>query len=318
MKAVILAAGRGTRLFPITENRTKAMCPVAGKPMIERVMDSLVANGIHEFILVINPDDPEIEAYFKGISKIDAQIEFVIQKEQLGMGHALMQAAPYLQDDFLLSSCDNLVDKSAIFRMLVMWSGDPPPNGILALLRVGPEELTRMGVVEINDEQQILRIVEKPSLEEAPSDIGSVPIYLFSHQLIQHLDQIEPSPRGEYELQDAMQQLIDQEGHVYGLLLPDRIDLTLPEDLLHLNLAFLKQDESRSDMVLETVGRDTRFSHPVLVDPDVSIGSGCQIGPNVYLERGSIIEDGAVLENCVVLRGARVATGEQVRNQLIY
>ena len=73
MQAVILAAGRGTRLAPITDTRTKAMCPIVGKPIVERVMDTLVANGIREFVLVISPDDPEIIPYFKNQSQIEGQ-----------------------------------------------------------------------------------------------------------------------------------------------------------------------------------------------------------------------------------------------------
>ena len=208
MQAVILAAGRGTRLHPITETRTKAMCPVAGKPMVERVMDTLVATGISEFILVVSPDDLEIVDYFENKSQIKAKIQFVIQEKQLGMGHALLQAAPYIRDDFILSSCDNLVEEKFIIRMLTLWASCPPPHGILALLRVGPKELTRMGVVEMDEENCIIRIVEKPTVEEAPSDLGSVPIYLFSRKLVDYLNKIQPSPRGEYELQDAMQDLI--------------------------------------------------------------------------------------------------------------
>ena len=181
MQAVILAAGRGSRLHPITKNRTKAMCPVVGKPIVERVMETLVTNGIHEFILVISSDDQEILDYFEERSKLEATIRFATQDQQLGMGHALLQAAPYIKGDFLLSSCDNLVSETTIHRMLSMWFSNPPPNGILALLRVGPEELTRMGVVELQGDR-IIRIVEKPTLAEAPSDIGSVPIYIFSYK----------------------------------------------------------------------------------------------------------------------------------------
>ena len=241
MQAVILAAGRGTRLYPITKSRSKAMCPVAGKPIVERVMDTLLANGISDFILVISPDDSNITEYFSQKSTIAANIQFVQQAQQLGMGHALLQAAPFIHDDFMLSSCDNLVEEKVIHQMLHIWTGEPAPNGILALLKVGQDELTRMGVVEIDDHQRILRIVEKPTLKEAPSNIGSVPIYLFSHKLVEYLARIQPSPRGEYELQDAVQDLINKDGEVYGLMLPDRIDLTHPSDLLQINLHFLKK-----------------------------------------------------------------------------
>ncbi len=318
MQAVILAAGRGTRLHPITANRTKAMCPVVGKPMVERVMDTLVANGISEFILVISPDDPEIIDYFENKSKIEAKVQFVIQTEQLGMGHALLQAAPYIQDDFILSSCDNLVDDSVILRMLTMWVSDPPPNGILALLRVGPDELTRMGVVELDDGQRILRIVEKPTLEEAPSDIGSVPIYLFSQKLVEYLNLIEPSPRGEYELQDAMQKMIEKEGDVFGLLLPGRIDLTHPEDLLRLNIHYLVNGQPQTRLNLDNLGAGTKYVSPVQIEAGVTIGTDCILGPNVYIEGCASIGDGVRLENCVVLRGSEIEPGMRIKDQVIW
>ena len=318
MQAVILAAGRGTRLYPITETRTKAMCPVAGKPMVERVMDTLVANGISEFILVISPDDLEIVDYFKNKSRIKAKVKFVDQTEQLGMGHALLQAAPLIHDDFILSSCDNLVEESAIFRMLLMWAGDPPPNGILALLRVGPEELTRMGIVEMDEHKQILRIVEKPTLEEAPSNIGSVPIYMFSHKLVDYLKDIQPSPRGEYELQDAMQNLIEKDGNVMGLLLPKRIDLTHPEDLLRLNIYYLTKGDSRSKMNHNGIQKSSKFIDPVVIDESVSIGENCSIGPNVFIENGAIIGDNVKMDNCVILRESHIQAGFQISNQVIW
>jgi len=319
MQAVILAAGRGTRLQPITNDRTKAMCPVVGKPMVERVMDTLVANGVREFVLVISPDDPEIQDYFKKRSTIKAKIDFVEQAQQLGMGHALLQAAPFINDDFILSSCDNLIAESAILRMLTMWVGYPPPNGILALLRVGPDELTRMGVVELEPEHgRILRIVEKPSLEEAPSNIGSVPIYMFTPKLLEYLKEVQPSPRGEYELQDAIQPLIEKDGDVFGLMLPDRIDLTLPSDLLRLNLQYLKNGHDQQEIRTEKIGKGTQFTAPVLVEAGVNIGMNCRIGPNVFIESGAAIEKDVQLKNCVVLRGAVVSKESSHQDQVIW
>jgi NDP-sugar pyrophosphorylase family protein len=319
MQAVILAAGRGTRLHPITENRTKAMCPVAGKPMVKRVMDTLTASGIGEFILVISPDDQEIRDYFGTQPNSKVQIQIVEQTQQLGMGHALLQAAAHINDDFILSSCDNLVDQSVIRRMLKLWVGYPPPNGILTLLQVGPEELTRMGVVDLDSEHgRILRIVEKPSLEEAPSNIGSVPLYMFTTKLLEYLRNVQPSPRGEYELQDAMQALIEKDDDVYGLMLHDRIDLTHPKDLLLLNLLYLKKRNDHSEISTKNIKAGSEFIAPVLIEAEVSIGSDCTIGPNVFIESGVCIEDNVRLENCVVLRGSKIQTGLQVENQVIW
>jgi NDP-sugar pyrophosphorylase family protein len=316
VQAVILAAGRGKRLHPVTANRTKAMAPILGKPIVERVMDTLVANGVHDFVLVTSPDDTEIVDYFTCKSKIGAEVVLVPQPQPLGMGHALLQAAPYIHGDFVLSSCDNIVTEDEVGRMLNYWQRNHL-NGILTLLQVGPEEIVRMGIVEW-DGKQIIRIVEKPSLERAPSNLGSVPLYMFSHRLLEYLPGIKPSPRGELELQDAMQPLIEVDSAVHGLMLKDRIDLTLPEDLLRLNIHYLNMGSPQIKIDQNIIGRDTEIIAPVYFDPEVSIGENCAIGPNVYLEQGCKIGNNVKLESVVVLRGREVHAGTVKTNDVIW
>ena len=134
----------------------------------------------------------------------------------------------------------------------------------------------------------------------------------------EYLGKIKPSARGEYELQDAMQELIENDGDVYGLLLPNRIDLTHPVDLLRLNLLFLVKDPTQTEIHPDDIGNGTRFIDPVIIDKDVTIGSDCIIGPNVYIESGAIIGDGVNLENSVVLRESKVRSGTKVREEVIW
>ena len=149
MQAVILAAGRGKRLHPITANRTKAMAPILGKPIVERVMDTFTENGVAHFVLVISPDDSEIRNYFEIKSKIDAEVILVEQKKPLGMGHALKQARPHIQGDFFLSACDNLVNPTEIKGCFQPGTMDAP-EAILTTLPVGPEDIVRMGIVSLD------------------------------------------------------------------------------------------------------------------------------------------------------------------------
>ena len=316
MQAVILAAGRGTRLHPITLNRTKAMCPIVGKPIVGRVMDTMISNGIQEFILVISSDDPEINSYFENKSQIEAEIKIVHQNERLGMGHALLQAAPLIHGDFILSSCDNLVAETEIASMLTIWKHEQP-NAVLSTLQVGPAEIVRMGIVELEGDW-IKRIVEKPTLANAPSDIGSVPLYMFASKLLSYLPEIAPSPRGEYELQDAIQMLIERDGKVRSFKLNNRIDLTTPADLLALNLHYLNQLNPQTEIIKQNVGANTRFIHPIQIEENVIIGSDCVIGPYVYLETGCVIGDRAELKNTVVLRGRNVPEKAKYENQVVY
>lgn len=316
MQAVILAAGRGKRLHPITANRTKAMAPILGKPIVERVMDTFTENGVAHFVLVISPDDSEIRNYFKFESKIDAEVILVEQKEPLGMGHALKQARPHIRGDFFLSACDNLVNPAEIKGMLSTWKMDAP-EAILTTLRVGPEDIVRMGIVAL-DGERIIRIIEKPSLDEAPSNIGSVPLYTFSQRFLTYLDEIKPSPRGEYELQDAIQVLINLGGWVCSHQLSGRIDLTTPKDLLRLNLKYFKEIDSQHELILAEVGKGTFFTQPVLIEENVSIGANCRIGPNVYIEPGCTINDNVDLTNVIVLRNRVVPSGSVENQKIIY
>jgi len=316
LQAVILAAGRGKRLHPITANRTKAMTPILGKPIVERVMDTFYANGVENFVLVISPDDSDIRNYFESKSKINAEVILVEQKKPLGMGHALQQASPYIQGDFFLSACDNLVNSSEIERMLSVWNTEAP-EAILTTLSVGPEDIVRMGIVAL-DRERVVQIIEKPSLEEAPSNIGSVPLYIFSQSFLSYLGEIKPSPRGEYELQDAIQLLITQGGWVRAHQLSGRIDLTTPLDLLRLNLEYFKKPETRSKLILHDVGKGTIFSDPVLVEENVSIGMNCHIGPNVYLEHGCKIGDNVHLVDVIVLRNREVPAGRVEKQNIIW
>jgi glucose-1-phosphate thymidylyltransferase len=292
------------------------MAPIAGKPIVERVIDTLAENGIREFILVTSPDDLEIADHFQNRTSLCASITLVIQPEPLGMGHALMQAVPYIHEDFVLSSCDSLAPAGEIANLLEAWKNERV-HAILTTLKVGPEKITRMGIVEM-DGNWIKRIIEKPSLEEAPSDIGSLPLYVFSPNILKYLQEIQPSSRGEYELQDAIQILIEREGFVRGFQFSRRIDLTTPQDLLALNLAYLNNGQPVSIIPPQSLGVNTRFVNPVQLEEGVIIGSNCVIGPNVYIEKGCRIEDEVCLEDTIVLRGRSVPEKTSIRGSVVW
>jgi NDP-sugar pyrophosphorylase family protein len=140
-------------------------------------------------------------------------------------------------------------------------------------------------------------------------------LYTFSEKILSYLASIQPSPRGEYELQDAMTELFRKDGRIRGMMLPDRIDLTLPEDLLRLNLNFLKNGDFSLRMAEEN---HNHWIPPVLIEKQTSIGEGCQIGPCVYIESGAKLGDHVKLDHCVVLRSAEVPTGAALKYKVIW
>lgn len=316
MQGVILAAGKGTRLHPITATRSKAMVPIVGKPIVERVMDMLAANGVDDFILVIGPDDRAITQYFRRQSTIQADVRFVYQAERLGMAHALRQAAPLISETFIVSACDNLVATGDVAKVIARYRSEPEPNAVLTLLPVEPERIGSVGVVEM-DGGWVTRIVEKPRPEDAPSDISSLPLYLFSTRILDYLPEVPKSPRGEYEIQDAIQMLIDRDRRVGGVIIQKRRTLTNAADLLALTRYYLSRDDDGSQIEPDAIGPNTRLTTPLCVEPGTVIGQNCAIGPNVYIERECRIGNDATIRDAVLLRGTTIEDGETVVNQVI-
>lgn len=316
MQGVILAAGKGSRLHPITLSRSKAMLPILGKPIVERVMELLLANGVDDFILVVSPEDRDITHYFRRESMLQAEVRFVYQTERLGMAKALQCAAPLITEDFVLSACDNLVTAADVGRLMAFWQTEPQPNAILTLMPVTRERISSTGIVAM-DGPWITRVVEKPTPEEAPSNISSLPLYVFSTRILAYLPEVAPSPRGEYELQDAIQMLIRREGRVGGVMVERRLTLTNAADMLALNREYLMHGDGRPQLEPYTVGPDTQLITPLYIERGTVIGTGCAIGPNVYIERDCCIGDHVTLRDAVLLRGATVADGETVVDQVI-
>jgi len=262
MQGVILAAGKGSRLHPITLRRSKAMVPVLGKPLVERVMEDMHANGVRDFVLVVSPDDRDIARYFRLESTLEADVRFVYQVKRLGMADALRQAAPLINDDFLLSACDNLTSADYVGQMIAAWQREPRPNAVLSLMPVARDRISSTGIVEL-DGEWVVRIVEKPSPEEAPSNVSSLPLYCFGSTLLEYLPKVQLSPRGEYELQDAIQMLIEHEGRIRGVFVERRLTVTGPADLLNINRHYLVSGDSSPQLAPHTVGPNTRLITPL-------------------------------------------------------
>lgn len=316
MQSVILAAGKGSRLHPITTDRSKAMLPILGRPIVERVMEALAKNGVDDFILVVSPEDRYITNYFRRESQIEADVRFAYQAERLGMADALGCAAPLITGDFVLSACDNLLPESEITRVLAAWRGPQGTKAVLTLMQVPAEQISSSGIVELQD-GWVTSIIEKPSREKAPSDIASLPLYCLPHTILEYLKEVVPSPRGEYELQDAIQMLIERQGGVRGVMVTRRLTLTRPADLLNINRHYLTEGNTQPQLQPQTVGPNTHLITPLHIEAGTIIGANCIIGPNVYIERDCRIADGAHIRDAILLREASVPPRADIADQVV-
>jgi NDP-sugar pyrophosphorylase family protein len=182
-------------------------------------------------------------------------------------------------------------------------------------MQVEPEEVSKGGIVAV-DGPWITRIVEKPRPEEAPTNLYSMALYAFSPRILDYLPEVPRSPRGEYELQDAIQMLIQHDGRVCGVTLTERLTLTTPQDLLSINCRYLAGTGSSRPPAPEAVGRLSLLISPLYAEPGVVIGPDCVVGPEVYLERDCSIGQGVTLRRAIILRGSMVPDGTLIQDQV--
>ncbi len=315
-QAVILAAGAGSRLGRLTAHRTKAMLPICGRPLVGRMLDRLNEAGFRRVVVVGALHDAELAAYLErrraGLPP-EAALELAWQPQKRGTADALACAAPFLEGPFLLTACDNLVKGDYLARLGAELARTGA-HGVLGLLPMTPEQLQHSAAVDLGPGGRVRRIVEKPPPGSIDSPLGSIFVYAFSPRLLRHLD-VPLSKRGEREIQDAIQALIDAGGVVRGLVAPGRLSLTRPADLLAINLIYLERGPRT--VISAPLPPDVNVVPPVRVEAGVQVGAGCSLGPRLYLEGGCRIGPGARLGDAVVLRDGVVAPGQRVTNQVL-
>ena len=297
MKGVILAAGHGRRLLPLTSFRPKHMLPVAGKPILHHSLEYLRdVLDIKDIIIVVGYERQAIMDYFKNGEDLGINITYVVQYAEKirGLAAAVELVKEYISDDFIVFLGDNLF--SADLRKVVDLHLKSKAAATLHLEE--SENPQRYGVVEINGDD-VLSLEEKP--QNPKSNFVITGFYVFSPIIFDMIPKLKPSFRGEYELTDAIQELVNG-GHVVkaGLISGWRHDIGFPEDLLAVNRHYLN-DETHS-VKGEIINSEIR--------PPVYIAEGSKIensivGPYAMLEKGVQISNSEI-SNSVVLEKSKL------------
>ncbi|MDX1744647.1 MAG: UTP--glucose-1-phosphate uridylyltransferase AglF [Halobacteriales archaeon] len=226
MKAVVLAAGEGTRLRPLTEDRPKAMVEVGGRPLLSHSFEQLRSLGADEFIVVVGYLKEVIIGHY-GDEFDGIPITYTHQREQLGLAHALLTTEEHIESDFMLMLGDNVF--RANLGDVVNRQREDRADAAFLVEEVPFEEASRYGVCDTNKYGEIVAVVEKP--EDPPSNLVMTGFYTFSPAIFHACHLVQPSDRGEYELPDAIDLLI-QSGRTIDAIRMDgwRIDVGYPED----------------------------------------------------------------------------------------
>jgi glucose-1-phosphate thymidylyltransferase len=284
MKGLILSGGKGTRLRPLTYTSAKQLVPVANKPVLYYAIESIVAAGITEIGIVVGDTRQEIKAAVGDGSRFGARVTYIEQDEPRGLAHAVMIAQDFLADSpFVMYLGDNLI--AGGITSLVEEYRDLQCNAEILLAEVpNPEQF---GVAELAPGGKVKRLVEKP--KRPKSNLALVGVYMFDSTIFESVHRIAPSARGELEITDAIQDLIDR-----GLSVHPHIvrgwwkDTGKLEDMLEANR-----------IVLETLS----VSHPARIG---DIGGGSRIEGRVEIGPGAEIVDSLVRGPVVIGEGVRL------------
>jgi glucose-1-phosphate thymidylyltransferase len=332
LKGLILSGGKGTRLRPITHTSAKQLVPVGNKPILFYAIEALVAAGIDEIGIVTGDTAAEVEAAVGDGTAFGARCTYIHQDAPRGLAHAVLTAREFLAGSpFVMYLGDNLV-RHGIIPVVEEFRASRP-DAMILLARV--PEPQHFGVAEL-EEGRVVRLVEKPAVPK--SDLALVGVYLFTSVIFEAIERIEYSERGELEITDAIQQLIemgkDVRPHIISAGHEAEVatwkDTGRLEDLLEANRIVLDDMPPR---VQGLVGEDVRLEGRVVVEAGAELRNCTVRGPAI-IGRGSVIEDayvgpytsisagctirGAEIEHSIVLEGTRIEhTDGKIESSLI-
>ena len=307
VKGLILSGGSGRRLRPLTHTSAKQLVPIANKPILHYVVEDLVSVGVVDIAIVVGDTGDEVRASVGDGSRLGATVTYVYQEAPLGLAHAVLVAGEFLNDDpFVMYLGDNMFEDS-LDRVV---DGFVDSGDAARLLLAQVEDPSAFGVAELDDSGAIVSLVEKPA--DPPSDLALVGVYLFGASIHEAVRSIQPSARGELEITDAIQWLLEDGAAIdYRVLDGWWIDTGKKDPLLACNrlvLARMAGDGVVIDEGAEVV--DSTLVGPVVVaagarimdstvGPSVAVGAGCRI-------EGSTVVDSVLMEGSAVLGHRRV------------
>ncbi|MFF5774186.1 glucose-1-phosphate thymidylyltransferase [Streptomyces californicus] len=325
MKALVLAGGTGSRLRPITHTGAKQLVPVANKPILFYVIETLVDAGITDIGMIVGATEEEIRATVGDGGDFGAKVTYIPQDRPLGLAHAVLVARDYLaEDDFVMFLGDNFV-VGGINGLVREFEAERPDAAIM-LTRV--KDPSDYGVAVLDAQGQVVRLEEKP--RNPVSDLAVIGVYLFTTAVHQAVRAISPSARGELEITDAIQWLIDQGHAVRSTVIGNYWkDTGSVSELLEVNRAVLETLEPGVD---GTVDKESELIGRVRVEPGATVSrsrivgpavigagtkvTGSYIGPWTSVDRDCVIA-ASEIEYSIVLAGSSVEGVGRIESSLI-
>ncbi len=314
MKALVLAAGEGTRLRPLTSNTPKPLLTVAGKPFLTHTIDALRGAGVEEVVIVTGFRGDRIRSHYRNGEGTGVSIKYLEQKERRGTAHAIGMAEGMMDGPFFCLAGDVLVDREDLLAM----KGRYEAGGTNVLAAASVEDPSRFGVIEA-EEGRMLRIVEKP--ESPSSGLINASIYLLDLGIFPRIRETELSARGEYEITDSLSAMAAGEGVEVHQLLGPWIDVGQAWDLLNANEHLMSSQERRIEGEVEegatiigdvVVEEGARIRSGSYIEGPAYISTGCDIGPNCYIRASTSLGPGCRVGNASEVKNSVIMAGTKI------
>jgi len=336
MKGLILSGGAGTRLRPITHTSAKQLVPIANKPILFYGIEAMVGAGIGEIGIIVGDTGDEIRAAVGDGSRFGVKVTYIPQDAPLGLAHCVLIAQDFLgDDDFVMYLGDNMLQQGLTdfvkrFEAARAAGGAAVPNAQILLCEV--DDPRSFGVAEVDARGEVVRLVEKPKEKpkDPPSNLALVGVYLFDKTVNTAVRAIKPSARGELEITDAIQWLVDNKHRVrHEVLHGWWIDTGKKDPLLECNRLVLEVLESRNDgsvdagsqiegrVVIESGAKieNSRIRGPVVIGSG-SVVRNSYIGPYTSVGNNSTVT-GSEIEHSVLLDGSSISDINRMSDSLV-
>jgi len=311
MKALVLAAGEGTRLRPLTSNIPKPLIMVAGKPFLSHVFSALRSAGIGDIVLLVGWKSNRIREHYRDGAGEGVFIEYLEQKERMGTAHAIGLAERTMDGPFVCVNGDVVISDSDLKEMLRVHG----QSGAEVMGAVTVKDPRRFGVIEMSG-GKLKRIVEKPRLP--PTDLINAGVFVFNRRIFEMIKQTEKSPRGEYEITDTINMLSASGEVEVHKLKGDWIDVGRPWDLLKANEILMQRIAGKVEGEVEkgatlvgevVVERGARIRTGSYIEGPVFISEGCDLGPNCYVRPSTCLGPKVRVGNAVEVKNSIVMAG---------
>jgi UDP-N-acetylglucosamine diphosphorylase/glucosamine-1-phosphate N-acetyltransferase len=307
LKAVILAAGEGNRMRPLTSNRPKVMLPIANRPILEHLLNEVKGAGIAEFIFIVGYCDEQVRSYFDKGEKWGVKIAYSEQRKQLGTADAIRMVEGMVDEKFLVINGDVIVNRRDIMKLM------KNASNTMSIIEV--KDPRGLGIVELSG-RKVASIHEKT--ERPPTLMANAGLYLFTTDVFDAAARTEKSPRGEYEITDTLKILMTAKSGLYYQKLQSWLDLSYPWDLLAANESMLAGLEAQNlgeveeNVVLKgavAIGKNTLVRSGTYIEGPVIIGEDCRIGPNCYIRPSTTIGNGCHIGAAVEVKNSIIMNG---------